>query len=127
MDRAHSQPLAGFGAIKNLKQFFKREKKKGRTDRKAEAEYKAPFQRKVMHENKKLQPKSYRDQKKIEQGRTKASWEYWRLTKSCSIRAVEGGVRRRRYKPFGVSNMHKLSKQGVPDRFIMATSGNKFF
>ena len=56
-----------------------------------------------------------------------ASFEYWRLTNLGSLRVVEGRVRRRRYKPFGESDMHQLSKQGVPDRFIMATSGNKSF
>ena len=51
----------------------------------------------------------------------------WRLAKLCSLRAVEGRVHRRRYKPFGESDMHRLSKQGVPDSLIMATSGNKSF
>ena len=51
----------------------------------------------------------------------------WRLVKLCSLRAVEGRVHRRRYKLFGESDMHRLSKQGVPDSLIMATSGNKSF
>ena len=51
----------------------------------------------------------------------------WRLAKLFSLRAVEGRVHRRRYEPFNESDMHRLSKQGVPDRLIMATSGNKSF
>ena len=51
----------------------------------------------------------------------------WRLAKLCSLRAVEGRVHRQRYKPFDESDVHRLSKQGVPDRHIMATSGNKSF
>ena len=60
-------------------------------------------------------------------GRAEMTSLDWRLAKLCSLRAVEGRVHRRRYKPFGESDMHRLSKQGVPDRLIMATSGNTSF
>ena len=111
----------------------RQKKERRRTDREAEAERKTPFQRKIMHGNKQLQPKSDRD-RKVEQGRVEKdcfdspALENWRLAKLCSLsRAVEGRVRRRRYTPFSESDMHQLSKQGVPDRFIMATSGKKSF
>ena len=81
-----------------------------------------------MHENKQLQPVTMTD-KSSKEG---LKWPVSSTGGSRNLvrgspRVVEGRVRRRRYKPFGESDMHQLSKQGVPDRFIMATSGNKSF
>ena len=67
------------------------------------------------------------DKSSKEGSKRPVSSTYWRLAKLCSLRAVEGRVCRRLYTPFGESNMHQFSKQGVPERFIMATSGNKSF
>ena len=82
-----------------------------------------------MHENKlSCNPKvTVTDESSKALGRAEMASLDWRLAKLCSLRAVEGRVHRRRYKPFGESDMHRLSKQGVPDSLIMATSGNKSF
>ena len=93
------------------------EKKEKRTE--AEAERKTMLQRKIHAQNRQLQPESDNGRSKERRRVYKASLE---LAMLCSLQAVGGRDCRRRYKPFNESDMHRLWKQGVPDRWKLATS-----
>ena len=99
---------------------WQKKKKRRRTDCEAEAERKLRSKGKSCTKTNSCNPKVTVTDELSKEGPRKcemASLER-RLAKLCSLRAVEERVHRRRYKAFCESDMHRLSKQGIPDKLI---------
>ena len=106
----------------------KKKELRRRTDREAEAERKVRSKGKSCTKTNSCNPKVTMTDESSKEG---LRWPVW-TGGSRSFAVFEQYSGRESSSatvqtPFGESDMHRLSKQGVPDRLIMATPGNKSF